>query len=104
MHKTAPDEFLRVLVNRSFRREVPFLGHEGLNLLRLDARLTHPFLQCLQGFRADRRERLLKDFDSSAAELLFLGMTAGELARIQRTAAAVGQLEGFLADRLATEE
>lgn len=30
---------------------------------------------------ADRRERLLKDFDSSAAELLFLGMTAGELAR-----------------------
>ena len=30
---------------------------------------------------ADRRERLLKDFDASAAELLFLGMTAGELAR-----------------------
>ena len=28
---------------------------------------------------ADRRERLLKDFDSSAAELLFLGMTAAEL-------------------------
>ncbi|MBM6926503.1 GntR family transcriptional regulator [Pseudoflavonifractor phocaeensis] len=30
---------------------------------------------------AARRERLLRDFDSSATELLFLGMTAGELAR-----------------------
>ena len=37
---------------------------------------------------ADRRERLLKDFDSSAAELLFLGMTAGELARRLDEAAA----------------
>ena len=37
---------------------------------------------------ADRRERLLKDFDSSAAELLFLGMTAGELARRLAEAAA----------------
>ena len=30
---------------------------------------------------AARRERLLRDFDSSATELLFLGMTAGELGR-----------------------
>ena len=37
---------------------------------------------------ADRRDRLLKDFDSSAAELLFLGMTAGELARRLDEAAA----------------
>ena len=37
---------------------------------------------------ADRRERLLKDFDSSAAELLFLGMTAGELAHRLDEAAA----------------
>ena len=37
---------------------------------------------------SDRRERLLKDFDSSAAELLFLGMTAGELARRLDEAAA----------------
>ena len=37
---------------------------------------------------ADRRERLLKDFDDSAAELLFLGMTAGELARRLDEAAA----------------
>ena len=37
---------------------------------------------------ADRRERLLKDFDASAAELLFLGMTAGELARRLDEAAA----------------
>ena len=37
---------------------------------------------------ADRRERMLKDFDSSAAELLFLGMTAGELARRLDEAAA----------------
>ena len=37
---------------------------------------------------ADRRERLLKDLDSSAAELLFLGMTAGELARRLDEAAA----------------
>ena len=37
---------------------------------------------------ADRRERLLKVFDSSAAELLFLGMTAGELARRLDEAAA----------------
>ena len=37
---------------------------------------------------ADRRERLLKEFDSSAAELLFLGMTAGELARRLDEAAA----------------
>ena len=37
---------------------------------------------------ADRRERLLKDFDSSAAELLFLGMTAGDLARRLDKAAA----------------
>ena len=37
---------------------------------------------------ADRRERLLKDFDSSAAELLFLGLSAGELARRLDEAAA----------------
>ena len=37
---------------------------------------------------ADRRERLLKDSDDSAAELLFLGMTAGELARRLDEAAA----------------
>ena len=37
---------------------------------------------------ADRRERLLKEFDSSAAELLFLGMTAAELARRLEEAAA----------------
>ena len=37
---------------------------------------------------ADQRERLLKDFDDSAAELLFLGMTAGELARRLDEAAA----------------
>ena len=37
---------------------------------------------------ADRRERLLKDFDDSAEELLFLGMTAGELARRLDEAAA----------------
>ena len=30
---------------------------------------------------AARRERLLRDFDSSATELLFLGMTARELGR-----------------------
>ena len=36
-----------------------------------------------------RRERLLKDFDASAAELLFLGMTAGELARRLDEAAAL---------------
>lgn len=35
-----------------------------------------------------RRELLLRDFDSSAAELLFLGMTAGELARRLDEAAA----------------
>ena len=29
---------------------------------------------------ADRRARLLEQFDASAAELLFLGLTAGELA------------------------
>ena len=29
---------------------------------------------------AARRDRLLREFDASAAELLFLGMTAGELA------------------------
>ena len=29
---------------------------------------------------ADRRARLLEQFDTSAAELLFLGLTAGELA------------------------
>ena len=38
---------------------------------------------------ATRRERLLKDFDASAAELLFLGMTAGELARRLDEAAAL---------------
>ena len=33
---------------------------------------------------ADRRARLLEQFDASAAELLFLGLTAGELAaRVQ---------------------
>ena len=33
---------------------------------------------------ADRRARLLEQFDASAAELLFLGLTAGELvARLQ---------------------
>lgn len=37
---------------------------------------------------ADRRERLLKEFDASAAELLFLGMTAAELARRLEEAAA----------------
>ena len=37
---------------------------------------------------ADRRARLLKEFDSSAAELLFLGMTAAELARRLEEAAA----------------
>ena len=45
---------------------------------------------------AARRERLLKDFDSSAAELLFLGMTAGELGRRLEEAAArqAGREEG----------
>ena len=43
---------------------------------------------------AARRERLLKDFDSSAAELLFLGLTAGELARrLDRAAARRAQRE-----------
>ena len=35
---------------------------------------------------ADRRARLLEQFDASAAELLFLGLTAGELAARLRTA------------------
>ena len=45
---------------------------------------------------AARRERLLRDFDSSATELLFLGMTAGELARRLEEAAArqAGREEG----------
>lgn len=38
--------------------------------------------------KSARRELLLRDFDSSAAELLFLGMTAGELARRLDEAAA----------------
>ena len=41
----------------------------------------------------DRRERLLKQFDESAAELLFLGLTPDELARRlrrARTAPAAG--------------
>ena len=33
-----------------------------------------------KGSFAARRDRLLREFDASAAELLFLGMTAGELA------------------------
>ena len=33
---------------------------------------------------AARRDRLLREFDASAAELLFLGMTAGELAGRRR--------------------
>ena len=37
---------------------------------------------------AARRERLLQQFDTSAAELLFLGMTAEELARRLQQAAA----------------
>ena len=45
---------------------------------------------------AARRERLLRDFDSSATELLCLGMTAGELARRLEEAAArqAGREEG----------
>ena len=39
---------------------------------------------------ADRRARLLEQFDASAAELLFLGLTAGELAA-PRPAAAPGR-------------
>ena len=34
----------------------------------------------------DRRERLLKQFDDSAAELLFLGLTPDELAQRLRRA------------------
>ncbi len=37
---------------------------------------------------AARRERLLEDFDASAAELLFLGLTAKELGRRLEEAAA----------------
>ena len=39
--------------------------------------------------KAARREGLLKQFDASAAELLFLGMTAAELARRLEEAAGV---------------
>ena len=39
---------------------------------------------------ADRRARLLEQFDASAAELLFLGLTAGELAA-RLPAAATGR-------------
>ena len=40
------------------------------------------------GVGDDRRALLLRDFDASAAELLFLGMTPGELARRLDEAAA----------------
>ena len=41
---------------------------------------------------AARREGLLRQFDASAAELLFLGMTAAELAaRLEQAAARTGE-------------
>ena len=39
-----------------------------------------PFAAPQADVNADRRARLLEQFDASAAELLFLGLTAGELA------------------------